>query len=138
MIGHTNAAKNKLQQFSRDTRIDAKGPVQEQERSTFGIITEVDDETSQVKVRLLTADGKAGESIGEGFHPVINPLSEIHKMWGLLRKGLVVKIYWKNQLSPRIGMIEVVGDENHRILNKAPVANEIFIGPYKIMTGGNS
>jgi len=138
MLGRTTAAQNKLQQFANDTGIAARSPVDEQDRITYGVISAVDDETSQVKVRELLSDGKVGNEIFPQFAPLATPLSQVHLLWGMLRKGLVCRIYWKGKHSARKGIIEIIGDEDHKLLNQAPVANEITIGPWKIFTGGLS
>ena len=136
-MGYSNSsAKNLLQQNLKDISSKLGQPADEQDRISYGIISKVEQETSQVKVRFLLEDGKIGEEVFAGFMPVITPLSQIHHLWGLLREGLVVRIYWKGKLEPQTALIEVIGDEEHKFLNKEPMINEINIGPYRIFSGG--
>lgn len=132
LIGQTTAAKNKLQQYSHDTHRESRQPVDEQDRITYGVISDVDEDTSQVKVRFLKSDGIVGDELSPNFLPLSTPLEQIHLLWGLLRKGLVCRIYWKGKISPRKAIIEVIGNENHKLINQAPVPNEITIGPWQI------
>ncbi len=136
-FGYTSSApKNQLQQNLHENTREASQPPNEQERITYGVISDVDYESSQVKVKLLKSDGKIGEEITKGFLPLATPLSEIHLLWGALREGLVVRVYWKGKLAPREVIIEVIGDEEHKFLNKTPIQNEIAIGPWRIFSGG--
>lgn len=133
---NSSAPKNNLQQALNKTSKEAKSPVDEQQRINYGVISEVNHDTSQVKVRALRSDGKLGEEISKGFLPLLNPLSQIHLLYGLLREGLVVRIFWRGKLEPQNAVIEVIGDEEHNLLTKSPEPNEITIGPFKIFSGG--
>jgi hypothetical protein len=136
MTYRSSAPKNEFQQKFKDVSSQSRNPPDEADRITYGVISEVNFNNGQVKVKKLLADGKIGDEISEGFLPLSTPLSEIHLLWGALREGLVVRVYYKGKLTPRNQIIEVIGDEEHSFLNKEPISNEIEIGPYKIFSGG--
>ena len=132
----TSAAKNALAQTLHKTANEAGNPADEQVRIGYGAISEVDYDTSQVKVKMYRPDGSPGEELTKGFLPVLNPLSQIHMNYGLLREGLVCRIYYRGKLDPSFALIEVIGDEELSFLQKAPEANEIQIGPFLIFGPG--
>jgi len=132
----SSAPKNVFQQKLAETSRESTMPSDEADRITYGIISEVNYEKGQVKVRKILADGKIGDDISNGFLPLATPLSEIHLLWGQLREGLVVRVYYKGKLSPKNVIVEVIGDEDHKFLNKEPVKNEIEIGAFRILAGG--
>jgi len=137
MNGYSSSApKNKLQQSLHETNRKASQPPDEQDRITYGVISAIDEKTSQVKVKKLLADGKIGNEISNGFLPLATPLSEIYLLWGALREGLVVRVYWRGKLAPRNAVIEVIGDEDHSFIKKVPYQNEIGTGPWRIFSGG--
>lgn len=135
MTFKVTAPRNKLEQTLSNTAQEAGQPVNEQERISYGIITEVNEDTSQVKIRLLRGDGELGDEI-QSFFPLINPLPDIHLMYGALRAGLIVRLYWKGKLVPTTGLVEVIADEDHSFLKKQPIPNELELGPWKIFSGG--
>ncbi len=128
--------KNALEQRLTKTHNEATQPAHEQDRTSFAIITEVNQSTSQVKIRLLKADGEPGEVLNGGFLPLINPLGDIHLRFGMLRKGLLCRISWRGRLKPKNPIVEVIGDEDHSFLKKKPAANAVELGPYAIFSGG--
>lgn len=137
MIGYSSAApKNILQQKLHETSRESMLPKDEDDRITYGVISEINYNNGQVRVRKILSDGKIGDEISNGFLPLSTPLSEIHLLWGALREGLVVRIYYKGKLSPKNVIVEIIGDEDHRFLNKAPLQNEIEIGAWKVFLGG--
>lgn len=126
------AAKNSFQKLLHNTSRDAGSPSDEGNRISYGVISEVNQDTSQVKVRGYDQDGSLGEEITKGFLPILNPLSQVHMNYGLLREGLVVRIFWRGKLEPQNALIEVIGDEELAFLQKKPEPNEIQVGPFKI------
>lgn len=133
-----SAPKNALEQKLGRTAMEAGQPSNEQNRIAYGIISKVNQDTSQVKVKLLTKDGEVGEELTSGFLPLMNILSDIHLRFGALREGLVCRIYWKGKLKPTDPLVEVIGDEDHLFLKKAPATNKVEVGPYAIFSGGMS
>lgn len=129
-------AKNALEQRLHKQSNDIGQPANDQERVGYAIISKVNEETSQVKVKLLTSDGVVGEELPGGFLPLMNPLSQIHHSFGALREGLVCRIWWKGKLRPKTPLVEVIGDEEHSFLKKAAAQNTVDIGPYQIFSGG--
>jgi len=132
----SSSPKNTLQKALHDTSREAGNPSDEADRIIYGVITEVDYERSQVKVKRLLSDGRAGEEIPGGFFPLSTPLFVVHQLFGALREGLIVRIYYRGKLNPKNVIIEIIGDETHTLVNKAPQNNEIEIGPWKIFAGG--
>ena len=132
------APKNALEQKLGRTANEAGQPANEQDRIGYGIISKVNQDTSQVKVKMLNADGQDGEELAGGFLPLLTPLSDIHMRFGALREGLVCRLYWKGKLRPRTPLVEIIGDEDHSLLKKTATTNQINIGPYQIFSGGLS
>lgn len=133
----TSAPKNKFHQALNNTSREAANPVDEQDRISWGIITEVKPENSQVKVRLFSRDGELEPEILDGaFLPIINSLEHVHMLYGQLRKGLYVRVYWRGKLTPRQCIVEVVGDEDTNLFKKDPQVNDAETRPYKLFSGG--
>ena len=132
------APKNILQQKLHETSREGTLPKDEEDRIAYGIISEINYNNGQVRVRRILSDGKIGDEVSNGFLPLSTPLSEIHLLWGALREGLVVRIYYKGKLNPKNVIVEVIGDEDHQFLNKAPLQNEVEIGAWKLFLGGVS
>lgn len=111
-------------------------PVQDALRIRYGIITAVDHEDSQVKVKLFTNAGLPDMDL-PAFYPLINPLSEIHLLWGRLREGLAVRVFYVGKEDPpKNVLVEIIGDEGLSFLRKERKENVIATGPYKLMSGG--
>jgi hypothetical protein len=133
---NSSAPKNVFQQRFHETSRVARNPSDEADRITYGVISAVNHNNGQVKVRRILTDGKIGNEISGGYLPLSTPLSFIHHNFGALREGLVVRVYYKGKLNPKNVIIEVIGDEDHVFLNKIPAENEIQIGPWRILAGG--
>ncbi len=131
-----SAPKDKLEQKLQNTSREASQPTHEQDRIGYAIITEVNYETSQVKIRLLKSDGEPGDVLPGGFLPLLNPLEDIHLRFGALRKGLVCRIFWRGKLKPKNPLVEVIGDEDFSFLKKKPAINQVEVGPYAVFSGG--
>ena len=128
--------KNLLQQQFRTLNNDVGQPPDDVERISYGIITEVDLETSQVKVNFLKDDKTQGEPVSKDFLPLINSLNQVSSLFGGLRKGLLVRIYWRGKLRPKTALIEIIGDEDSSFLKKDFETNEIETGPWFFLSGG--
>lgn len=131
-----SAPKNNLQQTIGKIKQEIGQPSNDIERISYGVITEVEPESSQVKVRFLKEDGVAGEMVSESFLPLINSLNAIQMLYGALRPGLLVRIFWRGKIKPRTAIVEVIADEGSSFLKKQPQDNEIETGPYKFLSGG--
>lgn len=131
-----SAPKNALEQKLHKQHSEATQPTHEQDRIGYAVITEVNENTSQVKIRLLKSDGDPGDILPGGFLPLLNPLDDIHMRFGALRKGLVCRIYWRGRLKPKNPVVEVIGDEDHSFLKKKPATNAVELGPFAIFSGG--
>jgi hypothetical protein len=131
----SSAPKNILQQKLHETSRDSTMPSDDAERIMYGVISEVNYNSGQVKVKKILTDGKIGDEISSGFVPLVTPLSVIHQQFGALREGLVVRVYYRGSLSPKNIMVDVIGEEGYKFLSKEPIKNEVDIGPYRIFGG---
>lgn len=131
-----SAPRNALEQKFNKTHDEASQPAHEQDRISYAIISEVNEDSCQVRIRLLKADGEPGELLSGGFLPLLNPLDDIHMRFGSLRKGLLCRIYWRGKLKPKNPIVEVIGDEDHSFLKKKPATNKVELGPFAIFSGG--
>jgi hypothetical protein len=136
-VYQSTAPRNSIEQKMGHIASEASQPSYVQERISYGVITEVNTDTSQVKVTLLLDDGSTGEQVGNGYLPLIQPLDVVYLNFGSLRNGLRVRVYWRGrQYPPQAGLVEVVGDENYNFLAKEPQTPEVEIGPFKIFSSG--
>lgn len=129
------APKNSLEQRLHKSSQEAGQPVNEQDRIGYAIIEEVKVQSSQVKIRLLKADGDPGEVL-PGYHPLLNPIDDLQNRFGALRKGMVCRIFWKGKLRPKNPIVEVIGPEGHTFLTKKAFPNKVDTGPHAIFSGG--
>lgn len=139
----TNAVAGSLNQ----TRQEAGAPSDEELRISYGVIFDVKDDSNQVRVDIFDKGGKKHRlGIGQNgskdgiWVPVIQPLPLIHHLFGALRKGLCVRIFWRGKKAPAgDSIIEVVSDlEVTSFLSgsQQPRSNELATGPHDIFTGG--
>lgn len=138
---------NPVSKTFKENRQQASNPVDEQLRITYGTIAEVDSETNRVKVDL---PGNRGSPIRLGagpdgtkdgiWVPIMQPLTVIHHLYGALRKGLGVRIYWRGKNAPGgESVVEVITDstiEEWRTGSQEPRYNELATGPHDMFTGG--
>ena len=149
MKGHYGNSANRNLLKQKLTNLDEKAgsPVNEQLRVSYGYITDVDEETSQVKVKVFGRNQQEDIIIGETektptgvFLPILQPLHLIHFFYGLLRKDLTVRIWWKGKNKPDSdSIIEIIGDDNFELFRtgkKEPEQNVISIGAYRLFGGG--
>jgi hypothetical protein len=137
MIYKPSSSRNKLQQQIQNTERDVGSPDDDQDKIGYGLVSAVKPESSQVKVRMFQRDGSLGKELSNGaFLPLINSLENIHLMWGQLRKGLFVRIYYRGKMEPKRIMVEVIGDEETDFLRKEPKQNDMETGIYKFFSGG--
>ena len=96
----------------------------------YGMITEVDYETCKVKVMRLTT-GKELVN-GEGnFHWLLNPITEIHMLYGPLMPGMKCRIHWEGPPGSEPGKniaVEVLGSTTDRLDEKEYASNTIAVG----------
>lgn len=130
------APRNALEQKLQKTAREANQPNDEQDRIGYAIITDIDQNSSQVKIRLLQSDGTPGEDIPGGFLPLMNTLEDIHLRFGALQKDMICRIHWKGRLKPKNPVVEVIAPPGHSFLRKAATINEIETGPRLIFSGG--
>lgn len=126
-----------------------RGPSDEQERRSYGVIAEVDEANSLVRVDIY--DQGRGETYRLGaskrntkgaFIPLLEPITDIHHRWGALRKGLGVEVRWRGKNNPSAEAVAtILTDELSEIFKsgkKEPESNELTTGPYKIFSGGQN
>lgn len=143
----SSASKNALKESVGQIDERAGSPPDTQLRISYGRITEVNEETSQVKVSVFGRNPAEERMLGATkdkpsgtFVPILQPLKVIHNMFGSLRKDLVVRIFWRGKNQPGSeSIVEVVSDESFdffRTGKKEPEQNVMTTGPYKLLSGG--
>lgn len=130
-------SRNKLHSHFRKLDVEASSPNDDQQKVSIGVISDVRTEDGQVKVRLFERNGEPGEEILGGVYlPVLQSFDYIHKLFGQLRKGLYVRVWWKGKLEPRNCLVEIIGDENTNFIKKDVKHNDMETGVYKFFMGG--
>jgi hypothetical protein len=131
-------SRNKLQNNMQSTHQKSETPVDDSHNIAYGLITAVNNDTSQVKVKLYTTDSTfaSDEILNGAYLPLLNPLIQIQHEWGAIRVGLLVRVHWKGKLNQKNAVIEIVGDEESPFLNKEPLQNELPTGPFRIFSAG--
>lgn len=141
----SSADTNNLQKNVGNIDERAGSPVDTQLRISYGRIIEVNQQTSQVKVAEFTAGddrilGATRNQPDGTFIPILQPLHIIHMQYGLLRKNMCVRIFWRGKNQPGSeSIVEVIGDEDCEYFKtgkKEPQQNVITIGSYKVLSGG--
>lgn len=134
-----NVRENKLKHI--DTK--AGDPADQQDRISYGEITEVIAKNSQVYVKMygdtdtyLLADQAhpKGKPV-----PVIQPLGIINSLYGGLSVGMKVRIFWVGKNDAKSALVEVIGNEDFNlkgIYNKEPESNRQDTLPYLSISGG--
>lgn len=132
-----NAQKNSDAQGGREAN-------HEQQRISYGYITEVNRKNYKVRVKLHAPGTRAHEILVAGgmWLPISQPLSFIHMHFGMLRKGLCVRIWWRGgQNYPgRESIIEVVHHSLAEFMSgeRPQERNEMDTMAWKIFSGGSS
>lgn len=131
-------AKNILHKQLSDTGVSAELLSFDAHKTAYGIISDVDIDTSQVKVKLILGDMQYSdkEVLDGQFLPLINSLKDIYNRFGSLRKGLLVRLHWTGRLDQKNCKAEVIAGEDSSLLRKDQLENEIDHGAYKLFSGG--
>lgn len=140
---HTNVV-----QKSFDISAQRAGePKDEQLRVSYGVIVEVNEDSFTARVDIFDRGGqkkRIGTGLngqGEGaFLPLLQPITLIHREFGALRKGLIVRIFWRGKHYPGAeALVEVISDAGEEIFfsgRKRPRANELSVQPHDLFLGG--
>ena len=134
----STAPRHKLEQTLMNTAQAATSPVDEQQRKGYGVIEEVDEGNSRVKVRLFSDSGDFIVNDG-AFSAVKNTLQEISHKFGKLRRGLIVMVEWRGKHGTRSPDIWVISDEleeHFKSGRKVPRSNLLATLPHKVISGG--
>jgi hypothetical protein len=146
----STSARTGFNQSQQQEAESTRSPGKAELRVSYGVITDVALDTSQVKVLVFNGFNRnqdimlgASKPGGDGiFVPLAQPLHIIHHMFGALRKGLCVRIFWRGIHAPGSeSQIEVISDEakpNFRSGTKEQEINQKDTRPYKIFSGGLS
>jgi hypothetical protein len=107
-------------------------------RIGYGVVTDVDIKTSQVKVKILKGDKEYDdkEILNGAFLPIINGIEEVHNRFGSLRKGLFVRLHWTGRLEPKNCLVEIIAGEDSSLLEKDQIDNDLDHSAYKLFSGG--
>ncbi len=102
----------------------------------YGIITDVNYENCKVKVMRLST----GEELINGkdnFHWLLNPITEIHMLYGPLMPGMKCRIHWEGKPGSGPGKnvtVEILGSTSDRLDEKKYLANTLDVGPGSVFT----
>ena len=120
-------------------------------RISYAVIEEVDHDTSRVRVKIFDGQsnpqdkrsGSDNKGTNQGrWYPVLQPLYIIHHLFGSLRKGLIVRVFWRGKTEPGSeAVVEVISDATRSEFlagNKEPRSNELAVGPHRFATGGST
>ena len=133
-----------------DTSMQRAGePKDEQLRISYGVICDVNEDNSTVRVDTFdrggnrTRIGSGADQSGDGaLLPILQPITLIHQMFGSLRKGLVVRIYWRGKHIPgRESVVEVISDAGESVFatgRKKTRSNELAVAVHEMFMGGVS
>jgi hypothetical protein len=118
----------------------ATTPNSNQLKISYGQIIEVHDERSTIDVMIF---GKPGDILNEFkvFEvPLIHPLQFYHLVFGQIRKGLVVRLFWRGSSKPgRESFAEIIDNSDgarFKSGKKKYENNTQTTGPWKIFSGG--
>lgn len=138
--------QNKVAQSFDSTNQRAGEPIDEQLRISYGTIVDVNTEKNTILIDLFGHDNRkirvgATDRNKKGVYvPIIQPLPIIHLLYGALRKGLIVRVFWKGKHEPgREVVAEVISDDEvAQFLSgrQEPRSNELTTSPHEIFTGG--
>jgi hypothetical protein len=136
------AAKDKLNATLDSQAVKSGSPSDEQLRVSYGEIFKVHEERSTVDITLFgrnTDEAKEGEKIFEV--PLLHPLHFYHLVYGQLRAGLCVRLFWRGgrQKPGREAIAEVISNNACTIFRsgkKEYEPNTINTGPWQIFSGG--
>lgn len=137
--GMASSAPRNVREHNENKQANkASWPVLDQQRIRYGIITAVNKDTSQVKIKLFT-NNDSDDIYINNYNPIINSLNQIHASYGALREGLLIRFFYRGKEDPlpvTRGLVEVIGDEEPEFLKKEGRSNVISTGPFKLMSGG--
>jgi len=130
-LPYSNTFQGEQQKIQRE----ASSPSDQSLNMALGRITEIDEDTQQVKVRLFS-----GRMVGEdpkrgNFLPLVNEIDDILFRFGPLRKNLVVRVMWRGKTSTRNALVEVIAGEDAEFLKQKPV-DQGGVGVHKLMSPG--
>lgn len=145
---HKPLSTNVVQKSFDKSNQRAGEPKDEQLRISYGVITEVNEDNMTVRVDIFDRGGQrkrvgASGLRGDGaFLSLLQPITIIHTLYGALRKGLVVRLFWRGKHFPVAeSLVEIISDagEETFISGKKKVrSNELSTQVYEIFTGGVS
>lgn len=140
--------ENSVQSGFANNHQRAGEPIDEQQRVSFGQIAEVNEDTQRVRVDIFGRNGNLKrlgktERNPEGpYIPVLQPLQVIHHLFGSLRKGLIVRVWWRGKQAPASEAIaEIVTDQEGAVFftgEESARSNELATSPHEIFAGGVS
>lgn len=129
----------------KNHKVDRKAgdPSDQQDRISYGEITEVVNKTSQVYVKIYGDPDQY--LLADQAHPkgkpvsVIQPLRVINHLYGSLHQGMKVRIFWIGKNDAKSAFVEVIGADDFDlkgIISKEPEANRQDTLPYLTLSGG--
>ena len=135
-----SAPKDKLNSTMEATDTRGGSPSDEQQQISYGEILAVHETRSTIDLKLFGSEtrGDEGQKIFEV--PLIHPLHFYHQVFGQLRPGLCVRIFWRGGRNKpgREAIAEIINDNTalFREGKKGYEPNTINTGPWQILSGG--
>lgn len=102
----------------------------------YGMITDVNYENCKVKVLRLTT-GKELSNGEDNYHWLLNPITEIHMLYGPLMPGMKCRIHWEGRPGSEPGKnvaVEILGSTSDRLDEKLYSTNALDVGPGSVFT----
>ena len=119
---------------NKEARLNRRNSVQT--HIEYGIVTDVDYETCKVKVmRINTGDELVNGE--DNFHWLLNPITEIHMLYGPLMPGMKCRIHWDGAAGSTPGKnvaIEILGNRSDRLDEKKYNSNTMQVGAGSVFT----
>lgn len=144
--GSKPLTQNKIAQSFDSTNQRAGEPKDEQLRLSYGVIVDVDTETNKAFIDIFGEGGKririgsTDRNEAGALVSIMQPMTVIHHLFGSLRKGLIVRVFWKGKHVPgKEAVAEIISDDPSAEFvtgNKGARSNELNTGPHDIFTGG--
>jgi len=146
--GNKPLSTNPVQKTVKTSMEKGAEPVDEQLRISYGVIAEVNDDNQRARIdlyirggnKLRIGSGVSGNKEKGAWVPIMQPLHIIHHMYGSLRKGLIVRVFWRGKHEPgREAIAEIISDADEAIFlsgSEETKSNELATTPHDIFTGG--
>ena len=129
----TGLARSGKDRAANQVDQETAAPPRIRDHIDYGIVTGI-NEKQQLQCALYSdPDNKILQT---QFWPLITPMDEIISKYGTLRKGMIVRVHWRGRDTANFAIVEVVGNEQHNLVEQKEAKNEKAVAPHKMMSGG--